>query len=267
MADQVRARPKPLPSPDEKAHSYRGTEGCFQKWADEVDDQSYTFDRLLPFFKRSYSYTPPDNTKRLENASADYVAEDWDTSGGPLQVSYASWVNPVSTWLKSGFEALGMPSIPSFYGGSLIGWSWLAVTLDPDTQVRSSAQAMLQEAFNEAPNLYIYKSTLARKILFNGTTAIGVIVDSGGLTYNITATREVIVSAGVVSRTSPALLDNSAEYSALDTVSPTVTGLGNWRQGGHQQDQRAPGGGSAWCWAESMGKKIMSPPETFTKLS
>jgi choline dehydrogenase len=117
-----------------------------------------------------------------------------------LKVSYASWVNPVSTWLKSGFEALGMPSIPSFYGGSLVGWSWLAVTLDPETQVRSSAQAMLLEAFNDSPNLYIYKSTLARKILFNGTTATGVLVDSGGITYNITAKREVILSAGVVSR-------------------------------------------------------------------
>lgn len=116
-----------------------------------------------------------------------------------MKVSYASWVNPVSTWLKLGFEALGLPSIPSFYGGSLIGWSWLAVTLDPHTQVRSSAQEFLQEAFNESPNLYIYKSTLARKILFDGKTAKGVLVDSSGIKFTLAAKREVIVSAGVVS--------------------------------------------------------------------
>lgn len=220
----------------EEAHSNRGTEGCFQKWADEVGDQSYTFGNLLPFFKRSYQYTPPDNTKRPENASASYVAEDWDTSGGPLKVSYASWVNPVSSWLKLGFEALGIPSIPSFYGGSLIGWSWLAVTLDPDTQVRSSAQAMLEEAFHKSPNLYIYKSTLARRIIFNETTATGVLVDSGGATYNLTARREVIIAAGVVS-TSCCGRQYMVQLILPDAVSTDPVGLRHWKQRDYRQDK------------------------------
>ncbi|GAW27332.1 putative versicolorin b synthase [Rosellinia necatrix] len=159
---------------------------------------------MLSFFKRSYAYTPPQNAERPDNSSAAYVAEHWDAAGSPLKVSYASWVNPVSSWLRLGFEALGIPSIPSFYGGSLLGWSWLAVTLDPRTQVRSSAQDFLLEALIESPNLYVYKSTLARRILFDGTTATGVLVDSGGVTYNLTANREVIVSAGVMR--SPQLL-------------------------------------------------------------
>lgn len=92
-----------------------------------------------------------------------------------------------------------MSSVPSFYGGSLLGWSWLAVTLDPETQVRSSAEEFLQEALVECPNLYMYKSTLAKRLTFDGTTATGVLVDSGGAEYSIAATREVIVSAGVVS--------------------------------------------------------------------
>ncbi|TGJ87543.1 hypothetical protein E0Z10_g1208 [Xylaria hypoxylon] len=68
----------------------RGTAGCFQKWANEVDNHSYTFENMLSFFRRSYAYTPPQNAERPENSSAGYVAEHWDSSGSPLKVSYVS---------------------------------------------------------------------------------------------------------------------------------------------------------------------------------
>ncbi|KAI0108674.1 GMC oxidoreductase [Nemania sp. FL0031] len=182
----------------------RGTRGCFQKWAEVVNDQTYTLDNMLPYFKRSYHYTPPNNAKRPENSSADYVPDDWDTSGGPVKVSYASWVNSISSWISISLESMGVKKIPSFYGGSLLGWSWLAVTLDPDSQTRSSSVQFLYDVLEKSPNLIIYKSTLRKKILFHNQTAVGVTVSSGGVEYNLTAKREVIISAGVMR--SPQLL-------------------------------------------------------------
>lgn len=50
----------------------------------------------------------------------------------------------------------------------------------------------------ENTNLAVYKSTLAKKITFENGSATSVIVDSGGAIYNISARKEVILSAGVV---------------------------------------------------------------------
>ncbi|KAH7305267.1 glucose-methanol-choline oxidoreductase [Stachybotrys elegans] len=183
----------------------RGSTGCFRKWADEVGDSSYTLENMMPYFTKTYKYSPPDNDKRPSNSSAEHSEEHWDTSGGPMYVSYPSWVNSVSSWLRLAFEAQGMPSIPSFYGGQLLGNSWMANTLRPDTQSRSSASDFLRDALMETTNLIIYKSTLAKRILFkDGNQASGVTVNSGGVEYILTARREVIVSAGVMR--SPQLL-------------------------------------------------------------
>lgn len=45
----------------------RSSAGAFQKWADEVGDQSYTFDNLLPFFKRSVRFSPPNTATTPSN--------------------------------------------------------------------------------------------------------------------------------------------------------------------------------------------------------
>ncbi|KLU91319.1 hypothetical protein MAPG_09840 [Magnaporthiopsis poae ATCC 64411] len=37
----------------------RGTKQSYQKWADAVGDQSYSWDRLLPYFQRSVQFHPP----------------------------------------------------------------------------------------------------------------------------------------------------------------------------------------------------------------
>lgn len=43
---------------------HRSTEGTYQRWADVVGDQSYTFPNILPFFKKSCHLTPPNLEKR-----------------------------------------------------------------------------------------------------------------------------------------------------------------------------------------------------------
>ena len=65
--------------------------------------------------------------------------------------------------------------------------------------MRSSSEAFLREALENSMNLVVYKSTLAKKIIFNDKVATGIIVNSGGLMYNISARKEVVLSAGVVS--------------------------------------------------------------------
>ncbi|KAL1857284.1 hypothetical protein Plec18167_004762 [Paecilomyces lecythidis] len=182
----------------------RGSEGCFDKWADVVGDDSYKFHNFLQYFQRSMHFNQPDQSLRPQNASASYNISDWNSHGEPIQVGYSSWVNPISSWLGLGFEELGLKPISSFLGGSLFGWSWMSLTLDPRTQTRSSSMEFLKKSLMETTNLYIYKSTLAKSIVFENGTARSVTVESGGRSYNLTARKEVILSAGVMR--SPQLL-------------------------------------------------------------
>ncbi|KAI4157806.1 MAG: hypothetical protein LQ342_008001 [Letrouitia transgressa] len=175
-----------------------GTIGTFDKWAEQVGDDSYKFSNFLPYFQRSARFHPPDTGRRPSNATARYNASDWDSSGGPLQVGYSSWVNPVSSWLGLAFKELGLRELPSLLSGTLLGWSWLSVTLDPATQTRSSSESFLRVAIEENSNLVVYKSTIAKKIVFEDCSAKSVIVDSGGAIYNISANKEIVLSAGVM---------------------------------------------------------------------
>lgn len=143
-------------------------------------------------------FNPPDQAERPQNSSASYNLSNWNPQGEPLQVGYSSWVNPISSWLGLGFEELGLKQISSFLGGSLFGWSWMSLTLDPRTQTRSSAMEFLKKSLMETTNFYLYKSTMAKKIVFVNGTASSVTVESGGISYSLTARKEVILSAGVV---------------------------------------------------------------------
>jgi len=75
---------------------HRGTVGTYQRWADLVRDQSYTWPNLLQFFKKSTHFTPPNLQKRnVKNATVLYDATVFDNSlGGPVQVSWGNVTNP-----------------------------------------------------------------------------------------------------------------------------------------------------------------------------
>ncbi|KAH6662818.1 versicolorin B synthase [Halenospora varia] len=182
----------------------RGTVGTFDKWAAEVGDDSYKFNKILPYFQKSYKFHPADNSKRPQNASAKYNVSDWSSSGGPAHVGYSSWVNPISSWLNVGFKEMGIKELTSLLSGNLMGWAYIALELNPTTQTRSSSEEFLSDALEKTTNLILYKNTLAKKITFKNGVATGVVVESGGLSYNLTANKEVILSAGVLR--SPQLL-------------------------------------------------------------
>lgn len=176
-------------------------------WADVVGDISYTFENLLPYFKRSVHFRPPNESLRPANASVLYDRSSNDPDGGPLQVSYPNHANAFSSWCALALQELGLKAAKGFLSGTLLGYQYLANTLDRDNQARSSSEtSFLRLALQTTTNLNIYKSTLAKRILFDETKkATGVVVNTAGVQYVISANREVIVSAGAVSLNSGGL--------------------------------------------------------------
>lgn len=114
-------------------------------------------------------------------------------------MSYPSWTNSPSTWYTRAFSDIGLKPVAGFSNGDILGYSYLQYTLTTG-QVRSSSESsFLREAFQGPPYLSVYPNTLAKKVTFDSVRkANGVIVETGGATYKLTATKEVIVSAGTV---------------------------------------------------------------------
>ncbi|KAK5144254.1 hypothetical protein LTR32_003785 [Rachicladosporium monterosium] len=219
----------------------RATVGSLRKWADDVEDQSYTWQNLLPYYKKAVHFTPPNETRYDINSSNPYDAAAFEPSGGPVQVSFSNSVDPLGTWFRRAFPKLGMPQLPGFSSGYLIGSGYALQTIDPVTAYRSSSEASyLQTALNNRSAPIVYKNTLAAKILFNGTTATGVSALTQGtygtpsVNFTLTARKEVILSAGAFQ--SPQLLMVSgignctelAEFNISCKVPLPGVGKGLW---------------------------------------
>ncbi|KAL9010428.1 MAG: hypothetical protein Q9173_004637, partial [Seirophora scorigena] len=215
----------------------RGTRGSYQQWANQVGDESYTFDRLLRYFQKSARFTPPDNVKRGAAGSVLYDADAFSSTGGPLQVSYTNFYQPFSAFIKQGLQKLGLKNIPGMNSGSLLGFSEFTLTVDPQAAIRSSSEtSFLQEAIATS-TLQVYQKSVAKRILFDDRkVAQGVIVETAGVLYELSARKEVIVSAGVF-RTPQMLMVSGVGPSATlrELNVPIISALEGVGQG--MQDQ------------------------------
>lgn len=95
---------------------------------------------------------------------------------------------------------LGLSMIPGLVSGELLGFGAGVYTINPTDETRSTSEtSFLQSAINEQANVQVYSRTSAQRIEFNGNkTATGVMVETAGYEYLLSAKKEVIVASGVV---------------------------------------------------------------------
>jgi choline dehydrogenase len=175
----------------------RGNRADYDHWA-EVGATGWAYDDVLPFFVMS-----EDNERG---------ADAFHGSGGPLRVSDARSVDPLLLdWVAAAQEA-GYPATPDFNGAEQTGVGVYQVT-QRDGQRCSSARAFLDDAA-ERPNFTLLHSTLALRIVWEGTRGVGLEVDHLGETRTIHVEGELILSAGAYQ--SPHLLLLSGVGPARD---------------------------------------------------
>jgi choline dehydrogenase len=183
---------------------HRPTKGSLEKWAKDVGDEAYRWESFQKYYDKSVTFHPADATKRLENSTPAYDPAGDRTHSGPLSISYANYVLPFTSWALKAAEAMGLKQLPGYLDGDLIGSSWCMQTTDPKTMIRDSSEtAFLQPALNRT-NLVVHTSTMALKVLFEETRAVGVACSTAGKSFTLIARKEVILSAGALQ--SPQLL-------------------------------------------------------------
>ncbi|KAF2634231.1 alcohol oxidase [Massarina eburnea CBS 473.64] len=176
----------------------RGTKGSYDLWAQEVGDESYAWDNILPFFERSVNFTKPNMEIRAANATANYSIQATQQTSGPLHITYPNYAQPIGSYGPEAFAAAGFPPSPDVISGVLDGYGYFTFTYEPETQLRSSSESAFLSQAIRSNRLTVYQSSLARRVLFNGNrTAVGVEVELQGLSpYVVHANKEVVLSAG-----------------------------------------------------------------------
>ncbi len=165
----------------------RGHRYDYDTWAD-LGNKGWAYEDVLPFFMRS-----EDNQRG---------ADDFHGVGGPLTVSDPPSVHPLlDSWIEAAQQA-GHRLNDDFNGAVQDGIGRYQVT-QRDGRRWSSASAFLNPVLSR-PNLTLLHSTLALKVRFDATRAVGVDVDHLGEVRTIAVDSEVILSLGAYN--SPHLL-------------------------------------------------------------
>ena len=121
----------------------------------------------------------------------------------------------------NGARSLGIEAREDPNAGDATGIFHLQHSVDPKTQTRSSARINhYDRVIDSRPNYHVIPNSIVAKIIFQGTTAVGVeyIDRASGVKNYVKAKKEVIVSAGSVH--SPQILQlsgigNAAELAAF----------------------------------------------------
>jgi choline dehydrogenase len=173
----------------------RGNRRDFDHWADLVGDPDWSFDKILPYFKKSEHNRRPD-------------AGELHGTDGPFVISDIEGPNPISLAFVQAAKEAGYDSSSDFNDLEQTGGAGLLqVTIDDKGKRVSTATAYLTPEVKKRPNLTIRTNTLTRRVLLEGKRAVGVEIEDAkapGKTRNVSARKEVVVSCGTSN--SPKLL-------------------------------------------------------------
>jgi choline dehydrogenase len=105
--------------------------------------------------------------------------------------------------MEAAMQKSGLEPIDGLNSGKLIGYGTMTMTIDPRTATRSSSETSFLQLAASQSSIKIYPEALVKRITFDGTKATGIDIQANSITadmeYHLTAKKEVIVSAGVVS--------------------------------------------------------------------
>src|SRR5271168_4418099 len=162
----------------------RGQPEDFDHWG-QLGNRGWSWDDVLPYFKKAESW------ERGE--------DEFHGQSGPLLTSNAA-DQPVlcHTMIEAG-QQVGLEyhedvnHLPPGSGDN-IGW----VQQTRRGRRRQSAARTYLRAAKKRPNLQIVTGALVRRVLFDGSRAVGVEYGRGGAVERADAAREVILSAGAI---------------------------------------------------------------------
>jgi len=188
--------------------------GILDSWS-QLGNAGWDYDTLAPYFRKFQTvHAPP---KAARDMCAMTYHEDETATGtgnGPIQVSFSEGYGPTNkAWFET-FAQNGLEVKTDYRSGKALGAFQNPASIDPVTHTRSyAASAYYTPEIAARANLVVLTETVVNKIVFDTSSgpepvATGVeILPKGGQKRTVTATTEVILSAGALQ--SPQILELS----------------------------------------------------------
>ena len=185
----------------------RGHKADYDHWA-SLGNPGWTYDEVLPLFKRSEN-----NHCFGENA--------YRGTGGPLQVSYLRSPSPINEVFLQACEQTGLPRTADYNGEQQLGCG-PTQAMQADGERCSAAKAYITPYLSRA-NLTVVTGAHTERVLMDGKRATGVQYLHDGKSVQVTAAREVILSAGAFGSPQLLMLSGIGPQSQLQAHGiPTV---------------------------------------------
>jgi choline dehydrogenase len=122
-----------------------------------------------------------------------------------MKCSYGVYRDPISHSFIEAAQGVGIPFNPDYNGEKADGVGWLQFTIHKGKR-HSTATGYLHPVMGR-PNLTVLTGAPCERVLFDGKRATGIRITHDGMTHELKARREVILSAGPI--ISPKLLELS----------------------------------------------------------
>lgn len=168
----------------------RGEPKRYDEWRD-MGNAGWGWHDMLPYFKK------------LEDAPSGTGGTRG--RGGPIACSFGTYRDPISELFIEAAQGIGIPFNPDYNGEKADGVGWLQFSIRRGK--RCSTAVGYLHPISGRPNLTVLTEAPCERLLFDGKRAKGIRIRHQGLTTDLTARREVILSAGPI--ISPKLLELS----------------------------------------------------------
>ena len=157
----------------------RGQQADYDLWS-QLGARGWSWADVAPFFKLSENYRGGESSLRGKD--------------GPLSTEEVVHRDSTNDAILCAFQELGVPRCADYNGADQYGAFYYQTTMAAGRRC-SAADAFLRPV-ESRPNLKVLTHSNCERILFEGPRASGVVISRGGLQETLTASREVILSAG-----------------------------------------------------------------------
>ncbi len=169
----------------------RGQRQDYEDWAALSGDAAWSWDQVLPVFKRSEDY--------------HRGADEFHGAGGEWRVEQQRLRWDILEAVATAAEQEGIPRVQDFNRGDNFGSGYFEVNQRSGWRWNTS-KAFLRPV-QKRPNLHVMTGALAEQLEFDAKRCVGVRVNHAGRAMSLRARREVVLAAGAVN--SPHLLEVS----------------------------------------------------------
>ncbi|GLA16074.1 hypothetical protein AnigIFM62618_002637 [Aspergillus niger] len=185
---------------------FRTTKGALERWANETGDDSWTWENVQQYYRKSFKFTPPNNAARPSNATPDYESSQIvGSTPGPLELTFPKYAQAFGSWVKLGLNELKAGINRVFVEGDIKGASWILNMIDSQTGTRATTYTAFLEPTQKdgTSKIDVYVETLAERTLSNtppdsDPVTIGVLLKRGRFRFPIFAGKEVILAGGPI---------------------------------------------------------------------